>query len=253
MKKFLYWFLGKTAGRTLVVGWQWLWGRPLAAGGAVTLAAAKATLTEMQASVQKLTESVAQVMAVYEQAQHQFDEKDQERLQLEEKARFALEQGNEEAARYAMAQVLSLEQLLPQLQQRVEQAQDLMLRSREKLRVEQETLMAYKLEMRNLKAISTMNEALNQVINLAGEVGLEEMRSQFEDSEQAIKNRHLQINSQFELAQNPHEQIDQQLEQLSQTEAIEQRLQALRAKHDSPLRVVPDLGDRTSDQDSRSA
>jgi phage shock protein A len=253
MKKFLYWFFGKTAGLTLVVGWQWFWGKPLTTGGAVTLAAAKDSLTEMQASVQNLAESVAQVMAVYEQAQHQFDEKDQERLQLEEKARFAMEHGNEAAARHVMAQVLSLEQLLPQLQQRVEQAQDLMLRSREKLRVEQEKLITYKLEMRNLQAISTMNEALSQVINLAGEVGLDEVRSQFEDSEQAIKNRHIQINSQFELTQNPQEQMDQQLEHLSQTEAIEQRLQALRAKHDSPLQVVPDLSDRTSELDARSA
>ena len=228
MKQFFYWFLGKTAGRTLVAYWHWFWGKPLESGGKVTLEAAKESLTKMQESVHKLTSSVSKVMVVYQQAKSRLEEKQKELHQAEEQASLAMTQGHEEAARLAIAHVLSLEKLIPQLQQRVVQAQEMMDGAQQKLRAEREKLEACKLEMGNLKAISEMNEALSQVMSLAGEVGLDTARSHFEESEQAIKNRHLQVNSQFELSQDPHEQIEQQLTQLTQSDAIEKRMAALR-------------------------
>ncbi|MGR3276766.1 PspA/IM30 family protein [Acaryochloris marina] len=241
MKHFLYWFLGDTAGRTIVAWWNWLWGKPLESGGEVTLEAAKESLAQMQGSVQKLTESVSRVMAVYQQAQGRYEVKKKELSHAEEQAGLAMDQGNDEATRIAIARVISLEQLLPQLQERVEQAQNMKRESQQKLQAEREKLEACKLEMGNLKAISEMNEALNQVMTLTSEFGLDTARSQFDDSEQAIKNRHLQINSQFELSRNPHEQFEQQLNQLSQADAIEQRLQKLRRQKEAHLKAVPDI------------
>lgn len=241
MKQFLYWFLGDTAGRTIVAGWNWLWGKPLESGGKVTLEAAKESLTQMQDSVQKLTASVSQVMAVYQQAQGQYEAKKKELSNAEEQAGLAMDQGDDEATRIAIARVISLEQLLPHLQERVAQAQHMQQESQQKLKAEREKLAACKLEMGNLKAISAMNEALNQVINLSSELGLDTAQSQFDDSEQAIKNRHLQINSQLELSRNPHEQYEQQLNQLSQADAIEQRMQKLRRQREAHLKAVPDI------------
>ncbi|MGB7414928.1 MAG: PspA/IM30 family protein [Thermosynechococcaceae cyanobacterium] len=239
-KQLIYWFFGQTAGRTLVAYWHWIWGTPLEAGGKVTLEAAKESLTQMQESVHKLTGSVSKVMAVYQQAKSRLEAKQRERTQAEEQASLAMEKGNEEAARLAIAHTLSLEQLIPQLQQRVDQAQTMMDGAQQKLRAEREKLEACKLEMGNLKAISEMNEALSQVMSLAGEVGVDTARSHFEDSEQAIKNRHLQVNSRFELSKNPNEQVEQQLTQLTQSDAIEQRMAALRNKKTASLKIVPD-------------
>lgn len=241
MKKFFYWFLGATAGRTLVAYWHWFWGKPLESGGQVTLEAAKESLTQMQESVHKLTGSVSKVMAVYQQAKSRLEAKQTELHHAEEQASLAMDQGQEEAARLAIAHTLSLEQLLPQLRQRVEQAQTMMDSAQQKLRTEREKLEACRLEMGNLKAISEMNEALTQVMNLTGECGIDTAKSHFEDSEQAIKNRHFQVNSQFEISKNPHERLEQQLNQLTQSDAIEQRMVALRQKRAASLKAVPDL------------
>lgn len=232
MKRFVYWFFGDRAGRTLVASWHLLWGKPLESGGKLTLEAAKESLTQMQASVKQLAESVAKVMAVYEQAKTHLETKQQAFYRAEEQAQLAIEQGSEEAARVAVAQVIALEELLPQLQERVQQAEAMMMAAQEKLKLEREKLEACKLAWGNLKAISEMNEALNQVISITSEVGVDSARSQFEDSEQAIKNRHLVINAKMELARSPQEQFEQELLQLTQSNAIDQRVDALRQKLD---------------------
>jgi phage shock protein A len=233
MKRFLYWFLGDQAGRLLVSGWNLMWGKPLEAGGKLTLEAAKESLTQMQESVKQLTGSVARVMAVYEQAKNHLAAKQKTLLQAEEQAQLAMAQENEEAARIAVAQTIALEDLLPQLKERVEQAESMVLAAQQKLKLEREKLEACKLAWGNLQAISEMNEALNQVMTITSEVGVDSARSRFFDSEQAIQNRHWRINAQFDLSRHSKDQYTADLQQLTQSHAIEQRMEALRQHQSS--------------------
>ncbi len=119
MKKFIYWLMGEKAGRTIVGTWNWLWGLPVESGGAVAVSVAEESLQSMQESVQKLAQAVATQVAAYERAKQKYEQKAKEMANLEQQAIVAQQGGNEEAARLAMAKVIQIEQLLPQLEAQV--------------------------------------------------------------------------------------------------------------------------------------
>ncbi|MBW4574517.1 MAG: PspA/IM30 family protein [Aphanothece sp. CMT-3BRIN-NPC111] len=227
LKKILYWFIGETAGRSSVAVWKWLWGLPVEPGGKIAEKVAQESLQSMQQSVVQLTAAVARVVAAYEQAKQKYNRKQEEFYQSEKQAQLAYGQGNQEAARLAITKAIMVEKILPQLSQQVAKAEKLMIAAKEKLNREREKVEAYKLEMINIQALSEMNQAMKDIVNITTELDIESSRSQFEEAQGAIEGRYLRENAQAELLENPTEKLEAQVNQLTLDEEINRRLQQL--------------------------
>jgi len=226
-KKIFYWFIGETAGRSLVGIWKWLWGLPMEPGGKIAEKVAQESLQSMQQSVVQLTAAVARVVAAYEQAKDKYNKKQAEFQQAEHQAQLAYGQGNQEAARLAMTKAIMIEKILPQLAEQVANAEKVMIAAKEKLNRERDKVEAYKLEMGNLQALAEMNQAMKDIFTITTELDIESARSQFEEAQTAIHGRYLRENAKAELSQNPTEQLEAEINQLTLDEEINQRFQRL--------------------------
>ncbi len=235
MKKFVYWLMGDKAGRTIVGTWNWLWGLPVESGGPVAVAVAEESLQSMQASVQKLAQAVATQMAAYERAKQKYEQKAKEMATLEQQAMTAQQQGNEEAARLAMVQVIQIEQLLPQLEAQVQQADQFVKASKEKLNRERMKLEQYKADMQNMKDLAEINEALAAIAQVNNEFDISSARSQFESAKNAVQRRNLQQKALAEVSENPAEQLQAELQQMSLDQEVARRLQRLGGQPDAAM------------------
>jgi phage shock protein A len=179
LKKFIYWLLGETAGRTLVGTWKWIWGLPVESGGKIAQKVAQESFQSMQESIAQLTEGVSKVVAGYKLTQDRYDKKQQELQQTEQQAESAYRRGDEEAARLLITKAIAIEKIMPQLKQQVEQAKQIATTATEKVQKEKEKIQAYKLDMANLKALSELNEILADIHNITIELDIDSGRSFF--------------------------------------------------------------------------
>ncbi len=232
MKKLIYWLMGEKAGRAIVGTWNWLWGIPVESGGKVAVETAEQALRDMQASVQKLSEAVATQVAAYQRAKQKYQDKVREMQRLERQAITAQKQGNEEAARLAMSKVIQIEQLLPQLEVQVQQAESYVNASKEKLRRERTKLEAYKTDMQNMKDMTEINEALAAIAKVNSDLNIDSARSQFESAKSAVERRNLKQQAIAEFSENPDEKLQADLEKMTLDDAVAQRLQMLEASQD---------------------
>jgi phage shock protein A len=178
-KKFIYWLLGETAGRTLVGTWKWIWGLPVDSGGKIAQKVAQESLQSMQESIAKLTEGVSKVVAGYKLTQERYDKKQREVQEAEQQAELAYRRGDEEAARLLITKAIAIEKIMPQLKQQVERAKQIATAATEKLKREKEKLQAYKLDMANMEAVSELNEIMANIHNITTELNIDSARSLF--------------------------------------------------------------------------
>lgn len=224
MKKFIYWLFGETAGRTIVGVWNWLWGLPVESGGQITVKVAEESLRTMQESVQKLAQAVAVQVSAYERAKQKYEAKVKEMQKLEQQAIVAQRSGNEEAARLAMSKVIQIEQLLPQLEAQVQQAEQFVNASKEKLNRERLKLESYKQDMQNMKDIAELNEALSQIAKVNSDLSIDSARSQFEQAKNAVQARNLKVQALAELSENPAEKMAADLDKMLIDDEVSRRL-----------------------------
>lgn len=227
MKKAVYWLMGEKAGRTIVGTWNWLWGIPVESGGKVAVSVAEESLQSMQASVQKLAEAVAMQVGSYERAKKKYEEKAQELRRLEQQALTAQKMGKEEAARMAMTKAIQIEQLLPQLEAQVKQAETFVNASKDKLNRERLKIEQYKTDMQNMKDLAEINSALESIAKVNNEFDIGSARSSFESAKNAVEGRHLRSNALAELSENPNEKLAADLEQMTIDDEVSRRLQML--------------------------
>lgn len=223
----VYWIMGDRAARTLIAGWNWLWGIPIAPGGKIAVEAAQESLYSMQEAVQQLAESVATIKASYQKVQQKHNAKLQEFNEVQQQAFLAQRQGNEEAARLAMGKAILIERLLPALSEQVAQAEQILQTQLERLQREHHRLETYKQEMQNLRDLSEVNEALKAIAQVDGTLHATSARSQFQSAQSAIQQRYLKTNALAELSVSPTEALSNDLEKLSLDDEISQRLHQL--------------------------
>ncbi|NJR17060.1 MAG: PspA/IM30 family protein [Calothrix sp. CSU_2_0] len=235
MKKLLYWLMGEKAGRTIVGSWNWLWGQPIEQGGKLTVAIAEESLQSMQESVQKLTSAVAMQVGSYEKAKKKYEEKVAELKRLEGTAATAQSMGNMDAARLSMSKAIQIEQLLPQLEGQVKQAEQYVNASKDKLNRERMKLEQYKTDMQNMKDLAEINEALGTIAKVNNEFDIGSARSQFEEAKNALQNRNFRENALAELSENPAEKIQGDMDKMLADDEINRRLQMLEA--DNPKKL----------------
>ena len=227
MKKMVYWLMGEKAGRTIVGTWNWMWGIPVESGGKVAVAVAEVALQSMHESVQKLAQAVAMQVGAYERAKKKYEEKAQELRKLEQQALTAQKNGHEDAARLAMTKAIQIEQLLPQLESQVQQAEKFVQASKDKLNRERLKLEQYKTDMENMKDLAEINSALESIAQVNNEFDIGSARSSFESAKNAVEGRHLRSNAMAELSENPNEKLAADLDQMTLDDEVSRRLQML--------------------------
>jgi phage shock protein A len=227
MKKVLYWLVGEKAGRVIVGGWNWLLGIPVESGGRVSVEVAEESLRSMQESVQKLAAAVATQVAAYERAKQKYQAKVKEMQVFENQAMTAQRNGNEEAARLAMSKVIQTEQILPQLESQVLQAEKFVNASKDKLKRERQKLEEYKTDLSNMKDLQEINQALGAITKVNDSLSIDSARSQFEQAKGAVERRNLQQNALAELSEDPTEKLKADLENMTVDDEVARRLQML--------------------------
>ncbi len=227
MKKAIYWLMGEKAGRTIVGGWNWLWGLPVESGGKISVAVAEESLRSMQESVQKLAAAVSTQVAAYQRAKTKYEEKVREMQTVERQAITAQRNGNEEAARLAMSKVIQTEAILPQLEAQVKQAELYVNASKEKLNRERTKLEAYKTDMQNMKDMAEINEALAAIAKVNNDLSIDSARSQFEQAKNAVERHNIEQQALAELSENPQEKLQAELEKMTIDDEVNRRLKKL--------------------------
>ncbi len=228
--------MGDKAGRVTISIWNWLWGLPVESGGKVAVAVAEESLQSMQESVQKLAQAVAAQEGAYKRAKQKYEDKVKELQTFERQALTAKKQSNEEAARMAMTRVVQVEQILPKLEEMVKQAENAVTASKDKLKRERIKLEAYKTEMQNMKDMSEVNAALEQIAKVNNEFDIGSAKNQFEAAKSAVERRNLSAEALAELSENRAEKLQADLENMTLDDEVARRLQML---EDSDPKKLP--------------
>jgi phage shock protein A len=227
MNKYINWLVGDRAGRVMVAIWNWLWGIPIDSNPQIAKEVAQVSLNAMNGSVNKLMESVATVVAVHQQAKAIYDGKQKEFEHAERQALLAHKKGDRDSAHLAMSRAIQLENLLPQLQERVAHAEQLAEQMKQKLRQERQKLEHYKVEMQNLSALAEVNQALAAIAKTSGDLELGTAKTQFDQANRAVQHQHFKSSARAELSQNPADALQSTLDQLTLEDQVIKRLQQL--------------------------
>jgi phage shock protein A len=228
MKPVFYWLLGDRAARLLVATWNWLWSIPVEKGGKVAMRSAEVSVQEMQQQVAQLTQAVAQVQGAYTHARRQLEQKLEEQRAAEAQAQLAQANGNSAAARMAMTRAIVVERSLPALHTQVQRAEAFAQAHQAKLDRERQKLEAYKIEVQNLKAITEVNDALRSIASISREFDIGSAQGSFADAKTAIERENLKAEAIADLADNPTERLQTELDALTLDEEITRRLQSLK-------------------------
>jgi phage shock protein A len=181
----------------------------------------------MQESVQKLAAAVSTQVAAFQRAKTKYEEKVREMQTLERQAKTAKRNGNDEAARFAMSKLIQTEQILPQLESQVKQAEQYVNASKDKLNRERMKLEAYKTDMQNMKDMAEINEALRAISKVNNDLSIDSARSQFDQAKNAVQNHHLKQQALAEISENPQEKLQAELENMTLDDEVNRRLQML--------------------------
>ena len=239
MKKAVYWLMGEQGGKVTVDVWNWLWGiseeNPEIAKDMdlddEAIATAEASLKAMEQSVEQLAIAANQQYATFQKAKQTYLRKVQTLKRAEKSALRAKKEGRTSDVEAAVTYAVELEQLLPQLEAQVAQAEQLADTSLAKLRQERERLERYKSEFQALKNLTEVNDALTAIAETHNEQDIESARAQFEAAKDSVHTRYLEKQAYVELSVNPAEILNSDA---SAQKEITQRLQNLKQRKQPP-------------------
>lgn len=232
MKKAIYWLMGERGGHITVAIWNWLWGISEAPQeeesepGAI--AVAEASLQAMQESVKKLAQASNQQYEGYRQAKRKYLQRVRELEQLEELAAQAQREGKQDAAQATILRVMQLEQFLPQLEEQVKQAEQFANESQAILRRERSRLEAYREDLRDLKDLAEINEALAEIAQLHDRQDMASTRAQFEQAKTSVHQRYLERQAYAELLANSSNPTGTTADPTTPEAEVARRLQQLK-------------------------
>ncbi|MBC8121399.1 MAG: PspA/IM30 family protein, partial [Gemmatimonadaceae bacterium] len=192
---------------------------------------------DIQISVQRLTEAVATQVSAYRRAQQLYQQKVKEYETFERQALTAKQQGRTELARQALSKALTIEQILPELQERVQKAEAYANAARARLEKEQLQLEEYKSRLQNMKDLNEINNALATMAQVSDQYNIDSARTQFEEASGAVQRKKFQVEALNELSENPGEKVEQELKQLSLDAELDRRLGLLGDPANPPLKL----------------
>lgn len=224
MNSFIHWLMGEKAGDITINTYNWLLGKqPESSSQSAThsLETAEAALVSIRASVQKLSQAVSTQRAAYTRIKQKYDAKRQELEKLEQEAAIAQSNGDDSAARLAMARVIQLEDVLPQFENQVYQAQEYLRLFQEKLHQEQVKLETYETNIENIKDLQDVNLALETM----NQVNQELEQVKFEVEQQNLEQQAL-----ADLALGSDDLLSPESGSFGEPDAIARRLQQLKSR-----------------------
>lgn len=236
-KGLIYWLMGERAGRVVVSSWNWLWGRPVEEGGDMSVRVAEQALRDIQQSVQRLTEAVATQVSSYRRAQQLYQQKVREYETFERQAITAKQQGRLDLARQSLSKALAIEEILPELSERVKKAEEYASAARARLDKEQLQLEEYKSRLQNMKDLNEINSALATMAQISNQYNIDSARSQFEEASDAVQRKKFQVEALNELATNPADQMAEEAKQLALDAELDRRLGTLGNPANPPLQL----------------
>ncbi|MEL7035631.1 MAG: PspA/IM30 family protein [Cyanobacteria bacterium J06592_8] len=229
MKQFIYWLMGERAGRVTISTWNWLWGIPNeSAESQISLETAEESLQLMRESIKKLEAAVLNQRSTYERALQKYREKQAEIATLEQEAVTAQDNGDEYQTRLAMAKVIQIEKILPQLEQQVQRAENYLNLSQEQLNQERIKLETYQTDLANLRDMQEINAALDQVAQVNNQFDTNSARSQLNEIKNTVEQRSLEQQAIAELTLNTDEKLGSDIDNLAAEDEIARRLERLR-------------------------
>lgn len=233
MKKAIYWLMGDRGGRITLNIWNWLWGLPSEpspeeanSSGDRTediIANAEASLKAMQRSVNELARAVDVQTTTYHKARMLLAQKKHQVRDDEEQARRAQQQGDSQGAKLAMARAIQREQFLPDIERRVQQAEEALRTYHERLEREKMQLEAYRMDVQHLKDMADIGAALDTVAQTHNTLNLDSARSQLDRAKETLELQRLEDRALDELTAESSTSTD--WEQTIRDDEIERRLQ----------------------------
>ncbi|MEA5466059.1 PspA/IM30 family protein [Leptothoe sp. PORK10 BA2] len=242
MKKAVYWLMGERGGKATLATWNWLWGisedipepdREVDEDGDA-IATAEASFKAMQKSVQQLAAATQQQYATYQQAKQLYLRKVKALERTEHSALDAEKEGRKQDAEAAITYAMQLEQLLPTLEAKVEQAEKFVNASQAKLTQERARLESYKSDLQALKNLTEINDALTAIAETHNEEDMASARAQFEEAKNSVQTRYLETRAYVELSVNPGDPLEADFNTVEQQAEVARRLQILRERQQPP-------------------
>ncbi|MBT9317444.1 PspA/IM30 family protein [Leptothoe spongobia] len=234
MKKAVYWLMGERGGKATLALWNWLWGiskdvsEPERDEDEDAIATAEASLKKMQQSVSQLAEATNQQYATFQREKKIYLYKVGALKRAEQSALAAEKEGRQTDAEAAIASAMHLEELLPKIEVQVEQAEKLANASLAKLRQERARLNSYKSDLRALKNLTEVNDALEAIAETHNEEDMASARAQFEAAKNSVHTRYLEKRAYVELSVNSAEHLGTDFDPIGQQQEVARRLQNLK-------------------------
>ncbi|MEM8721638.1 MAG: PspA/IM30 family protein [Cyanobacteria bacterium P01_G01_bin.39] len=211
-KKIIYWLLGETAGRTIISAWKWLWDLPVESGKGIAQNVAQESILSMQESITQLNNAVTKLVAAYDLAKQNYYIRLGEFNLAKKHVKIAYSKGKKNTLKSAVTKVITFKKALLESRDIVVQAQANVEKSQEKLTKEIEKLESYKLEMKNIEIISTINMAMEEISQITAELDLELASSQFVSARDAIEQKALLESAKADLAKNLQQKLETEID-----------------------------------------
>jgi phage shock protein A len=237
-KKFIYWLMGDRAGKVTIDTWNWLWGigpateqthEPKPDGA---FAVAETSLAIIQQSIDKLSTAVARQTKTFQAAKQKYDLKLKELRELEETAKREERNGREHEVRLAIAKAIQLEKLLAELKAQLEQAEQYVVSSQNRLMQEQIKLEKYRAEIQNMRDLSEVNTALREIAQVNDELEGDSAKASLEEAKSIVIESNLREKLLAELSQTDP---DLSAEDVDNTyDEVNRRLAKLRQENSQP-------------------
>jgi phage shock protein A len=242
----VYTLFGESLGRLMMSSWNWLCGRPLEEGGTMSVQIAEQALRDIAGRVDELTQAVSTQMASFKRAKDLFEQKTKEHDDVERAALTAHAEAEKatddaerskfmEMAEQAMRRVLAIEEVIPQLKERVERAQSYAQAAHDNLREHQGKLEDYKSTLQNMKDMNEINQALEAMEKVSSENKIDSAKNQFDVAKNAVEKRTLKTEAYQALSENPSEKASRDLKKLSASTELERRMKMLGQPTDKKL------------------
>jgi phage shock protein A len=198
--------------------WNWLWGKPIDAGGEIAAQIGEDSIDDVAAAVQKFTESVGLQQAALAEAVRLYEETSQRVVLLGQQAEQLVAAGNDDAALELLAEQDVIDDYVPQLESQVRFAEQNLAEGKARLREAQ--LELRKMQAQQKMGASTMRvtQALEQANQAAGIDSQSAMR-RFEKSQEAIQRRNIKAQAVSEV-QGEQKSVSRAIKNLNAQERL---------------------------------
>jgi phage shock protein A len=198
--------------------WNWLWGKPIDAGGEIAAQIGEDSIDDVAAAVQKFTESVGLQQAALAEAVRLYEETSQRVVLLGQQAEQLVAAGNDDAALEVLAEQDVIDDYVPQLEGQVRFAEQNLAEGKARLREAQ--LELRKMQAQQKMGASTMRvtQALEQANQAAGIDSQSAMR-RFEKSQEAIQRRNIKAQAVSEV-QGEQKSVSRAIKNLNAQERL---------------------------------